>query len=192
MLSKTEKSIKGHMILILISIVLMFISLFVEYAYPIIPEKFTYNLASTMVYRILHFYIFTYCVLFLVLFSPSGLDGIIFLIFNLILNIQWCVFQYCILSVCEINNYGCDHRKFSTKFHPYIYTFLRGYSELAMDIVGLIILMSIMVILYCNREIFWTTKALYVGVFAYSVYICMGGTNHIQKFVKDLMVLHRG
>ena len=179
------KSFLGHLILLLISIIATIISIILEYIYPIIGDNISRDLARTIIYRILHFYIFFYCSLYLLFFRPYGFDSNIYLLFNLVLNIQWCVLKCCILSYYELLNYDYDYRSFSTKFHPYIFTILRNWSDIAMDIVGVIILLNIAIILYSNVKMPTVTKALYVGIFAYSIYICCTGKNPLIDIIKS-------
>lgn len=174
----------GYLILFLLSIIATIMSIVVEGIYPIIGQHGSNDLARTMIYRILHFYIFFYCSLYLWLFRPYGLDSYIYLIFNLFLNIQWCVLGCCILSYYELLNYDQNYRAFSTKFHPYLFTILRKWSDPVMDIVGVLILINIMVILYYNSKIPIVTKGLYIAIFGYSIYVCCTGKNPIVDIIK--------
>jgi len=174
----------GYLILLLLSIVTTIISVVMEGIYPIIGEHGSRDLAKTIIYRILHFYIFFYCGLYLWLFRPYGLDSYIYLIFNLVLNIQWCVLGCCILSYYELLNYDKHYSSFSTKFHPYLFTILRKWSDPIMDIVGVLILINIAVILYSNKNIPIVTKGLYISLFGYSVYVCCTGKNPIVDIIK--------
>lgn len=174
----------GYLILLLLSIVTTIISVVMEGIYPIIGEHGSRNLAKTIIYRILHFYIFFYCGLYLLLFRPYGLDSYIYLIFNLVLNIQWCVLGCCILSYYELLNYDQHYSSFSTKFHPYLFTILRKWSDPIIDIVGVLILINILVILYSNKNIPVVTKGLYIAIFGYSIYVCCTGKNPIVNIIK--------
>lgn len=175
----------GYLILLLLSIAAMLVSIIMEGMYPIIGNNMSRDLSRTIIYRILHFYIFFYCGLYLLLFRPYGLDSYIYLIFNLVLNIQWCVLGCCVLSYYELLNYDQEYRAFSTKFHPYIFSILRNWSDIAMDIVGIVIILTIVVILYSNNEIPIITKALYIGIFGYSIYVCCTGKNPLIDMIKN-------
>lgn len=186
-------SIGSYSVILVISIICTFTSIIVEYIYPYnIAEVRTvekirkhnqeniskpYDLGKTILYRIVHYFILFYCGLYLLLFRPYGTNSYIYLIFNLGLNIQWCIFNCCILSYYELINYGVDYRKISTKFHPYIYSIFRDWSDTIIDIVGVIIIINIAVILYSNVKIPTVTKILYIGLLSYSIYVCCTG-NH--------------
>jgi hypothetical protein len=176
----------GYIIILLISIIFSILSIIIEYYYPIIGNNISNDLARTIIYRITHFSIFFYCSLYLIFFKPSGFDSYIYLIFNLILNLQWCICNCCILSYYELLNYDYDYNLFSTKFHPYIFSVTRNWSESIMDIVGVLILTNIFVILYSNKSILLRTKILYITIFVYSIYICATGKNPILNYIKNI------
>lgn len=178
-----NRELFGYSFILLISIFAMIISIVIEYNYPIINNTISRHLTKTILYRTSHYYIFFYCSLYALFFLPYGLHSYIYLIINLLLNIQWCVLRCCILSYYEIINYECNYKNFSTKFHPYIFTILRNWSDPAMDIVGIIIIWNIFRILYYNRKIPLFSKTLYILIFGYSVYMCCTGKNPVASFI---------
>ena len=171
----------GYFIILFLSIVTMFASLIIEYIYPFIGGEPSQNLPKTILYRVLHYYIFIYCAAFFWLFEPYGFDAYLYLVFNLIMNAHWCICQCCILSYYELLNYRCDFREYSTKFHPYLFVFFRDWSETVINVVGVLILITILYIFLWNYDIPITTKILYLGLFGYSVHICSSGRSLLES-----------
>lgn len=181
----------GYLIVLFLSIVTMLLSLVVEFINPFIGGEPTQDLPKTMLYRVIHYYISIYCATFIWLFSPYGFDAYLYLIFNLIMTILWCIFECCWLSYYELLNYRCDFREYSTKFHPYMYVFFREYSETAINVIGVLLLVTIAYIFWWNSDIPLLTKILYIGVFGYSIHLSSTGQSIFEKFDDKVSTMKR-
>lgn len=177
----------GYIILFVISIIVTFLSLIIEFNHPFMRDAYINNLVQVMIYRIIHYYITIYNAIFVLLFKTDGIDSIIYLIFNLVMNIQWSLIGCCWLSFFELNEYSnTDYKKFETTFNPFMYVFFREYSSIVMKIIGILIICTILTILYKNKWIPLHYKLLYLIIFNYSIYVCANGDNPIWDWLSNL------
>jgi hypothetical protein len=177
----------GYLLLLIFSIIVTFFSLIVEFNYPFMGDSHIYSLVQVILYRILHYYITLYNSTFLLWFKTDGIDSIIYLIFNLIMNIQWSLIGCCWLSFFELNEYSnINYKNYDTTFNPFMHVFFRGYSGYIMKIIGLIIIFTIFTILYNNKHISLHYKVLYLILFSYSINVCANGDNPIWDWLSNI------
>ena len=179
----------NYIVILVISIILTFISFIIEYNYEIMYETHIENLPNVTLIRIIHYYITIYFVFYIVFFPLNGINGLIYLIANLIYNFEWVFLRCCILSYYELHQYyNVDFSKMSVHFHPHFTIFFRDYTNIYARIFGFIILMTVGVVLLFNKLISQEWKLLYLLVFSYSVYVCSTGSNPFWNFLEYLNV----
>ena len=179
----------NYIVILIISIILTFISFIIEYNYAIMYETYIENLPNVTLIRIIHYYITIYFVFYIIFFPLSGINGLIYLIANLIYNFEWIFLKCCILSYYELHQYyNIDFSQISVYFHPHFTLYFRDYTSIFARIFGLIILITVGIVLIFNKLISQELKLLYLLVFSYTVYICYTGSNPFWNFLEYLNV----
>ena len=179
----------SYIIILVLSIIFTFLSFIIEYNYPIIENKYIDNLPNVMFLRIIHYYITIYFVLYILFFPLGGINGVIYLLANLIYNLEWIFLKCCILSYYELHQYSdIDFTKTKVHFHPHFSLFLRDYTNITAKIMGIIMLITIGLVLLFNKLISQEWKLLFFIVFSYTVYVCSTGSNPFWNFLEYLNV----
>jgi len=179
----------NYIVILVISIILTFISFIIEYNYEIMYETHIENLPNITLLRIIHYYITIYFIFYIIFFPLSGINGLIYLIANLIYNFEWVFLKCCILSYYELHQYyNVDISKINVHFHPHFTIYFRDYTNIYARIFGFIILMTVGMTLLFNKLISQEWKLLYLLVFSYSVYVCSTGSNPFWNFLEYLNV----
>ena len=153
-----------------LAIIVLFITLFsfvVEFFYPGINDLKKVNLIGLFTMRFIHFYVFLYFLLFLFLFDYKSNNGIIYLILAVALSFLWKILDCCIVSYYEIKMYGLDHRKYLTTFHPCMYIFFRNYQEVALTIMGIVMVFTFYFIIAKTKLISLPYKVFFALIFGY-------------------------
>ena len=122
-MSEFLKNHYGYLILLVFSIITTFLSIIIEFNHPVMDDSsHIKNMFNFIIYRIIHYYIIIYNSLFLILFKLDGIDSVLYLLFNLVMNIQWTIMGCCWLSFFELNEYSnINYRNFDTTFNPFMY-----------------------------------------------------------------------
>jgi len=180
--------IQSYTILLFVSIVLSLTSLVVEYRFPVFENSFIRSLPKMVICRTMHYFIFLYSTTFLLWFDVQGFHAIIYLLFNLIMNIQWCMIQCCFLTYFELKSYGnVDYQQIPVNFHPFLRVFSGEYAPAVSNIAAVIIILSTLVILWFHRGLSVPIKILYWVIFTYSIYVCATGKNHVGEWLEYII-----
>jgi len=150
----------SYLLIILISFCITSISFLVEYIYPFIHSK-ERDYISNFMYRFLHFLIFFYLPTFLLFFTYNSIDAYIYLGLVLLMFSTWYIFECCILTYYELRTYNIDHNIYDTTFHPTMKSIFREYSDILMNIFGVLITLNVGYIIYNNKQIPLVVKILY-------------------------------
>ena len=187
-MSEFLKNHYGYLILLVFSIITTFLSIIIEFNHPVMDDSsHIKNMFNFIIYRIIHYYIIIYNSLFLILFKLDGIDSVLYLLFNLVMNIQWTIMGCCWLSFFELNEYSnINYRNFDTTFNPFMYVLFRQYSSLIMKMVGILIIITIAFILSYNKWIPFHFKILYIVGFSYSIYVCSNGENPLWEWINNI------
>jgi hypothetical protein len=179
----------SYIVILVLSIIMMIVSFIIEYNHPVIENKYIVNLPNVAFLRIIHYYITIYFVFYVLFFPVAGINGVIYLIANLIYNFEWILLKCCILSYYELHQYNdIDFSTTNVYFHPHFTLFLREHVNIVSKIMGYIMLCTVGLILYYNKFISPEWKLLFVLVFSYTVYVCSTGSNPIWNFLEYLNV----
>ena len=179
----------SYIIILVLSIICTIISFIIEYNYPIVDGSHIENLPNVTFLRIIHYYITIYFVFYILLFPLSGINGIIYLLANLIYNLEWIFLRCCILSYYELHQYAdIKFSEMNVHFHPHFSLIFREYTNITARTMGIIMLISIGLVLFFNKLISQEWKLLFFIVFSYTVYVCSTGLNPLWQFLEYLNV----
>ena len=182
----------SYIIILVLSIICTFISFIIEYNYPIVDGSHIENLPNVTFLRIAHYYTTIYFVCFALFFPISGINGIIYIVINLLYNIQWILLKFCILTYYELRQYeGTDFSLTDVHFHPYFSLFFRNYTSIAINIMSWIMIITASFIIIFNKFIPYRFKFPVFIVFSYTAYVCSTGSNPVWHFLEYLNVESR-
>jgi hypothetical protein len=153
-----------------LAIIVLFVTIFsfiIEFFCPSINNLRKANLIGLFLMRFIHFYVFLYFLLFLFLFDYKSNNGIIYLILAISLSFLWKILDCCIISYYEIKMYGLDHRRYLTTFHPCMYIYFRNYQEVALTIMGIVMLFTFYFITVKTKLISMPYKVFFALIFGY-------------------------
>lgn len=154
--------------IITLSVLITGLSMVVEKQLKIIKEGKNLNNIVIAICRFFHFGMFFYFSLFALVFPLK--DGYVYMVLALTMMISWYIHEYCIINYYELKyGYDVDHTLYLTTFHPPIYSLCQGehYSNIAMNTMGVCMVLNTSYIVYSLKAIPIGLKLLYVVLFGF-------------------------
>lgn len=161
----------GYVLIIGLAFVVTIMSFFVEMIYPFLKKiDNVWFVFGVFIFRFFHFLAFVYFSFFIFLVSKrKSVDVIIYLIFVLLMELSWKIYEYCPFTYYELKMYGVDETEYNTTFHPSLYALFRHYSDYIIYFTGIAMIINVGYILYKEKWISPSLRIFYGAIFTYLI-----------------------
>jgi hypothetical protein len=125
--------------------------------------------------RFLHLFVFSYVVCFLAFFSAKSWDAVAYVLFCIFISYHWIIFGCCLLSLYELKTYSRAFGHLPTTHHPTMNSLFGSYDQIAMLVIGFVMIVTLAFILAYNEHMSTIVKAAsglaLAGSIGYSQYV---------------------
>ena len=175
----------GYNRIFILSIVLLFFSMYQEYNNPItetIPCMKDFFYIYCM--RWIHYCVYLFTSFYLFLFNGIGResDRFFYLLFIYLIITGWYLFDYCIYTYSELLFYDMDLTKTKTTFHPAFYYLYGEYAEKIMVVSGILYLITVSVLLYALYSVPFSVKMIMYLLFLYLFFASIQKSRNKVKY----------
>jgi len=145
-----------YIYLVVFSFLITVFSFVIEYIYPFIRNLTEISQWFLLFWcRFCHFAVFLYFTGFCFFYKAfSWNEKIIYLVFALMMEISWDIYDYCPFTYYEFQMYDIKNpmHSYKTTFHPSMYAIFREHSYPVVFLTGIVMVLTVTYIIY---DLYW-------------------------------------